>query len=183
LLLHQHLTQDDLDDRATLRRVEAEADAFASAFLLPRETFLADVRQMRDRNLSSFLRLKARWGVSAQAMIRRARDLGEISADLYVQLCRAATMRRWRGAKQEPGDELVPAIKPTLGARSIQLLADSGIVQQWQFADQLPMPPIVWLAVAGINLTGTRPPELDTIIPFPSLAASESDEQGFLFKD
>jgi Zn-dependent peptidase ImmA (M78 family)/DNA-binding XRE family transcriptional regulator len=168
LLFHQHLSQAEFDDKETLSRVEKEADAFASAFLLPRSTFLTDLEQIGDKSLTSFLRLKARWGVSAQAMIRRARDLKAIDEEHYIQLCRAASMRRWRGARREPGDELIPEIKPTLGPRAVQLLGDAGIMQRWQLAEQLPMPSVVWRAVANINLSEARLTELDIIVPFAS---------------
>jgi Zn-dependent peptidase ImmA (M78 family)/DNA-binding XRE family transcriptional regulator len=166
LLIHQHLTQEEFDAKDTLTRVEKEANAFASAFLLPRKTFLADLEMMSDKSLVSFLRLKSRWGVSAQAMIRRARELNAIDETHYTQLCRAAAMRRWRGAKKEPGDELVPEIKPTLGSKAITLLGQAGIMQRWQLMEELPMPSTVWRAVAGLNSADIRPAELDTIVPF-----------------
>lgn len=166
LLLHQHLTQEAFDDKDTLTRVEKEANAFASAFLLPRNTFLADLELLHDKSLTSFLRLKARWGVSAQAMVRRARDLNAIEEDVYTQLCRAASMRRWRGAKKEPGDELVPEIKPSLGTKAVALLGQAGVIQRWQLMEELPMPNCVWRAVAGLNPADVRPTELDTIVPF-----------------
>lgn len=171
LLIHQHLSQEEFEDTDTLRRIEREADAFASAFLLPKSTFTEDVQRMSEKSLSSFLRLKARWGVSAQAMMYRARDLKLIGEETYTQLCKAAAMRRWRGAKQEPGDDLVPEIKPTLGPRAVQMLADAGIVQQWQLLEQLPMPTVVWRSVANIDPVQSFPAELETIVPFPAQGA------------
>lgn len=60
---------------------ERQAHQFASAFLLPRETF--GVECPRRLSLPHFRELKARWKVSLAAMIRRARDLGCISDASY----------------------------------------------------------------------------------------------------
>lgn len=62
---------------------EAEADRFASELLMPR----ADIAtQLRDVTLAQLARLKPEWGVSMAALLRRARDLGQISDFQYRRL-------------------------------------------------------------------------------------------------
>ncbi len=39
MLLHQYITQDDINDKKILDKIEKEADMFAGAFLLPAKSF------------------------------------------------------------------------------------------------------------------------------------------------
>jgi Zn-dependent peptidase ImmA (M78 family) len=74
---------------------------FASAFLLPRPTVLREVGQRRRAlPVRELFRLKALFGVSAQAVAYRCRDLGIISEPVFVSIFRDFGRRQWR--KQEP---------------------------------------------------------------------------------
>jgi Zn-dependent peptidase ImmA (M78 family)/DNA-binding XRE family transcriptional regulator len=77
---------------------EEEAWSFASAFLMPRDDIRSELRQCK--SLGDFLRLKPRWRVSAQALIRRAFDLEIISKSTYTRLSKEVTVRGMR--RQEP---------------------------------------------------------------------------------
>lgn len=60
--------------------MEAEADQFAAEFLMPAE----DIRpELDDVRLETLAILKRRWGVSMQALARRAFTLGTITRDQY----------------------------------------------------------------------------------------------------
>jgi hypothetical protein len=75
-----------------------EANRFATALLVPRQRVLGDVSdslQLRD-----YARLKATWGVSIQALIMRAHDLGVISATRKRSLLVQLSAKGWR--KSEP---------------------------------------------------------------------------------
>jgi Zn-dependent peptidase ImmA (M78 family) len=86
---------------------ESEADAFASAFLLPKEPMLDELSP--GLTLAGYARVKARWGVSIQAIIRRSFDLGVIDKDRYRSLQVQVSSRGWR--TQEPVD--VPREEPS----------------------------------------------------------------------
>lgn len=68
LVLHHHTT--DL----TTAEIEKQANRFASAFLLPATAFRDECPDTPD--FRKLYQLKARWGVSIQAMIYRGGDLG-----------------------------------------------------------------------------------------------------------
>lgn len=91
-----------------VRAAEREADTFAGAFLMPREPFLDDLRGM-PATLSTFLRLKPRWGASIQAMIMRGAALGRISEWQQRNLFTQLSAKGWRTAEpihlapEEPG--------------------------------------------------------------------------------
>lgn len=59
---------------------ESEADRFAAELLMPRADIIG---QLRDVTLAKLARLKQEWGVSMAALLRRARDLGQITDATY----------------------------------------------------------------------------------------------------
>ncbi len=81
---------------------EAFADAFASAFLMPRDTFSKMFGWRRSRvSLSELLPVKAYFGVSIAALMYRARVLELISESSFRQFCIVRNKLGWR--KKEPG--------------------------------------------------------------------------------
>lgn len=122
LILHKGIDRSTDPDRYKL--MEAQAHKFAGAFLLPAETFAADVRT--PVTLDSLLLLKQRWGVSVAAMIMRLESLKIIDADTKMVLFKRRSAR-W-GAKSEPGDDTRTPEQPRLLKRTIELLSSSGVM-------------------------------------------------------
>lgn len=84
--------------------VEADANAFAAEFLMPREEILHQLRNLTTGRLHDLKRL---WGVSMQALIERAYNLGTISMRDRTNLYKRFSTYGWR--KQEPlSEELAP---------------------------------------------------------------------------
>lgn len=79
---------------------EKEAHRFAGAFLYPREAAERDISE--SLSLNGYARIKARWGVSIQALISRGRDLQLISPGRQRSLMIQVSSRGWR--KSEPVD-------------------------------------------------------------------------------
>ena len=73
---------------------ERQANMFASAFLLPRDSFSKDVSQY-PTDLKFYLFLKKKWKVSVQAMMYRARQLDIISANQYQYMMRQVSKNGW----------------------------------------------------------------------------------------
>jgi Zn-dependent peptidase ImmA (M78 family) len=88
--------------------LEREADAFAAEFLLPSETMAGILDQ--SLNLTFAARLKLTWGVSMQAVVRRARDIGSISERRYRYLFEQIGKLGWR--KREPANLDIPVEQP-----------------------------------------------------------------------
>ena len=80
---------------------EKQANMFASALLLPRETFSGMVSAYPN-NIDYYKVLKEKWKVSMQAMMYRARQLDIITANQFQYMMRIMSKNRWR--VQEPGD-------------------------------------------------------------------------------
>ena len=106
------------------KQIESEANQFASAFLLPAETFSRDVSIM-PTNLNHYLFLKKKWHVSVGAMVRRAYSLNIITSAQYTTLQRKMSSQGWRTV--EPYDESFSPTKPVLLSEAIKVLLDNNI--------------------------------------------------------
>lgn len=101
---------------------EKQANFFASALLLPRETFTRSVSAY-PTNVDYYKSLKKKWKVSMQAMMYRARQLGIITDNQFQYMMRTVSKNGWR--TKEPGD--VPGqIRDTIFQGAIDLLFDGG---------------------------------------------------------
>lgn len=105
----------------THRRVSAKPrfrpHRFASAFLLPRPSLLAELPP--SPNLALLVELKRRWKVSVQALLRRGKDLGVYSDPSYRRSYQQLGARGWR--TNEPGD-VGPAEQPELLGRAVAMM-------------------------------------------------------------
>lgn len=93
--------------------LERQANRFASAFLLPRESFLVECPRWLD--WEHFYELKRRWKVSVAALVKRAYDLGRLSEPTYR---RAYMHLNKTGERQQERDE-PPVEMPTLLGNAI----------------------------------------------------------------
>lgn len=108
LVLHQEFETDD-------HRLEEQANQFAIAFLLPRVAFIREFPKYNRLDWIELFQMKNRWGVSLQAIIRRAYDLRILSAVQYRNANVYISRNGWRTC--EPGEEgilsEIPEIIPT----------------------------------------------------------------------
>lgn len=110
LLLHP-------DPLPGLGGAELEAHRFASAFLLPRVSIMAELPP--SPSLARLLELKHRWRVSVQVLLRRGFDLGLYSEAAYRRAYQQIGRRGWR--TEEPGD-VGPPEQPRLVKRAVDML-------------------------------------------------------------
>lgn len=101
ILLHPWSESLDLISKEEFKSREDQANRFASAFLLPQESFFQDV-QAYPTDLNYYLHLKKRWHCSMQAMIYRAHQLKAITDNQYQYMMRQISKKGWR--VNEPGD-------------------------------------------------------------------------------
>jgi Zn-dependent peptidase ImmA (M78 family) len=87
LVLHHHGPPQGRD-------AEREADAFASAFLMPTSSVIAHT--VRNPSLSLLIKLKRIWTVSVAALNRRLHDVGMTSAWHYRTLCIEISKKGYR---------------------------------------------------------------------------------------
>jgi Zn-dependent peptidase ImmA (M78 family)/transcriptional regulator with XRE-family HTH domain len=135
ILLHQKITQDHLNNRATYKKLEKQADEFASCMLLPERDFLDELYAP---TLDGMLTLKERWGVSVGAMIMRCRWLDLLDDNSAKRMWMNYTRRGWR--KGEPFDTKMDKEVPYLIRRSFEMLLSEKVQSVADIRDALPFP-------------------------------------------
>jgi transcriptional regulator with XRE-family HTH domain len=94
---------------------EDEASYFASAFLFPEQDARAAIDERM--TLAEFTSIKAGWGISIAAIVRRARDLGIISPERYRSMQIQINRYHWRHKEPVVVNEERPIyFKQLLGA-------------------------------------------------------------------
>ena len=153
IILHSNveITADNLN------RIERQADRFASAFLLPQETFS---REVLGTSLNHFLFLKEKWGVSIAAMAYRCKDLGIINSNQFSYIMRQMNIQKIR--KREPLDDKFQVRAPSILGESVKMLIDKGVQAKADIEEALA------LNLADIEkLCGLPSGYLDTrVVPF-----------------
>jgi Zn-dependent peptidase ImmA (M78 family)/DNA-binding XRE family transcriptional regulator len=119
LLLHRDIAQEDISDKKTRDRLEREANCFAGAFLLPRDSLLREFYSTRVGHIKG---LKARWRVSMQALAHRAKDLDIIDEDQYISFRKQISFHHW--TRIEPLDGEIPLEQPMLLLKSWNAFAE-----------------------------------------------------------
>ncbi len=140
----------------TLPKLERQANYFAGAFLLPRETF---AREVVSTSIHYFLKLKEHWRVSVQAMVYRCKELDLLNKSQVDYLWRQMTARGMR--KLEPLDTAFETEKPTILASALNMLVEHGVQTRAQIRDALNLNPSDLESICG-----TAPGFLDeTVVP------------------
>jgi Zn-dependent peptidase ImmA (M78 family)/transcriptional regulator with XRE-family HTH domain len=128
---------------------ESEANNFASAFLLPRSAFIKEFPKTRNIDWPLILEMKKRWGVSIQAIIRRAYDLGILSPVQYRNAYVYISRMQWR--KNEPCEP--PFEAPEIIPASIKYLQEEEGVSLADLADALHVTPEILIALGVVDST------------------------------
>lgn len=119
-----HTWGDDNEDisKDEFNMREKQANMFASALLLPKETFSKSVSAY-PTNIDYYIALKKKWKVSMQAMMYRTRQLDIISANQFQYMMRVMSKNRYR--THEPGDK-PGEIGDTIFQAALDMLFEGG---------------------------------------------------------
>ncbi|WP_439273527.1 helix-turn-helix domain-containing protein [Pseudochrobactrum sp. HB0163] len=159
LCLHKWVGAEEIEDKDRLKRIEREADKFASAFLLPRQSFPNEVYSSR---LDGFVNLKARWKVSIQAMIYRSKDLGLFDDRQVTNLYKQISFKKWRTTEPlDIGSNAIPFEEPLLLKKIAELVFESGRYSKHQFKADVALSNADMQKIIGIQF----PPTDEKIIP------------------
>jgi Zn-dependent peptidase ImmA (M78 family)/DNA-binding XRE family transcriptional regulator len=135
ILFHKNVTQDQLNNRATYKVIEKQADLFASFMLLPERDF---IDELYAPTLDGFLSLKERWGVSVGAMMMRCAAMELIDDFAAKRMWMNYTRRGWR--KGEPFDGKMEKETPHLIRRSFEMLLEEKVQTLADIRNALPFP-------------------------------------------
>lgn len=145
------------------REVEREADLFASAFLVPREDFVAHVPRVG--SLEQLIFSKARWGVSVAALARAAYDTGLVSDWHYRDLCKEMSCRGYRTEEPSPRER----DQSLLWKKVLETLWQDRITKD-HIADELGLPTDEISSLVG-GLLGDNDDQPQSSRKYPSLRA------------
>lgn len=109
LVMHQPL-------RTTVAQIESEAYQFAAEFLMPETAMRREIVPPFDLDL--FATLKPHWGVSIQALIRRAKELEIITSRKYAYSFQQLSALGWRTS--EPHNDAISIERP----RAVRKIAE-----------------------------------------------------------
>jgi Zn-dependent peptidase ImmA (M78 family)/transcriptional regulator with XRE-family HTH domain len=115
-------------------KIEKQANRFAGALLLPRETF---AKEVLGTSIGYFKYLKERWGVAISAMVYRCKELGVLSKSQQAYLMRQ--MNYLRIKEVEPLDDQFPVGDPSVLAESLQMLINNGVQTKSQMEQAIPI--------------------------------------------
>lgn len=109
-------------DSVDYRKMENQANVFASNFLLPATKFRKDISS-KVTDLDYYLTLKRKWKVSIASMIYRANDLGLLTPNEFRHLQKKISYRKWR--KNEPLDAESTLMQPVAMRQAYDLISGS----------------------------------------------------------
>jgi Zn-dependent peptidase ImmA (M78 family)/transcriptional regulator with XRE-family HTH domain len=147
LVLHRWVGADEIESKERLKEIEAEADRFAGAFLLPRKSFPNEVYSPR---LMAFQDLKLRWKVSIQAMIYRCKHLGIFDDQQITNLYKQISFKGWRKMEPYDGPSGLPLEQPMLLRRISELVVEKGKRQKDDIINALSISPSMIEQLAGL---------------------------------
>lgn len=124
ILLHPWSENIEELSKQEFKERESQANKFAGAFLLPKDSFGNDISHYPTK-LDYYVHLKSKWNVSIQAMVYRTHQLGIINTSQYQYLMRQISKRGWRF--NEPGDKPYTMGK-TLLQEAVELLFSEGVL-------------------------------------------------------
>ncbi|WP_277355181.1 helix-turn-helix domain-containing protein [Leptospira meyeri] len=118
LVLHKNLSLNLINDSIAFKRIEEQADAFASAFLMPKENIFSKVKP--SFGIDDLMKLKKVWGASVQAIIMRANKLGIFNDNKKTYLFKKLNYLGLN--RRDPIDDLIKTESPSLLKESINKL-------------------------------------------------------------
>jgi Zn-dependent peptidase ImmA (M78 family)/DNA-binding XRE family transcriptional regulator len=117
---------------------EAAAYRFAGAFLVPESVARFELGDRRQTlSLHELHLLKHKYGLSMQAWIYRAKDLGVLSESAATQLFREFRRKGWH--REEPGDQIPPE-EPERMKRLVLRAVAEDLISRSRVAELLGMP-------------------------------------------
>lgn len=144
LLLHSDV---EITNKLILKQIESEANYFAGAFLLPRESFGSEAISMTSMN--HFVSLKSRWKVSIAAMIHRCHSIGGISENQNSYLWRQLNAKGWRF--KEPLDDEIEVEKPILLEKAVNMLLQHEVCTPSEIIEYLHLNPQDIVSICGLS--------------------------------
>lgn len=148
LCLHRWIGEEEIENRDRLKEIEAEANRFAGAFLLPRKSFPNEVYTPR---AEAFIDLKARWKVAIQAMVYRCKDLHIFDERQVTNLYKQISYKKWRTREPLDGPGGLELEQPALLKQVARLVFESGRMEPDDVVAELALSVEMLSQMIGVN--------------------------------
>jgi len=162
LVLHQGIGQEEVENPKVLKKIENEANRFAGALLLPRQSFPNEVFTTR---LDAFVELKRRWRVAIQAMVYRCKDLGIFDEYQITNLYKQISARKWRTREPLDDPDALPGERPRTLRRAVSLAVSAGRKRSDDIPTELGLAPSTIEGLCDLEPGMLAPPEPESIEP------------------
>jgi len=120
-------------DNYEYRLMEKQANAFASAFLLPRNSFIENIKNVN--SLEEVFEKKKQWFASGSAIIQRMKQLSLITENDYIKYQKQISYKRYRKSEPYDNDLNYPVQCPTLLNQATKLIVNSGLMKSYEIPD------------------------------------------------
>jgi Zn-dependent peptidase ImmA (M78 family) len=149
IVLHRLADETDFERPEQHKRLEAQANRFAQAFLFPARAYSREVPNIR---FDYLIELKRRWKVSMQAIVMRGKALGIVD-DYQVGYFYRQLAERGFSRTHEPLDSELPMESPALFFRATQMLNEQGGVSLLDLVDDATLAVQDFCMLTGIDPT------------------------------
>lgn len=145
MMLHRGIPGIDAVSSDVRKVIESQGHRFAGALLLPEGPFRDSLIGL---SLEDFKMAKSTWGVSIQAMVRRAYDIGLLDESQYTSRQVAISRKRWRKSEPYDGERMPEA--PTLLRTCVSLAVREGLLDVKALMARCGVPVDVFEDVIGV---------------------------------
>ncbi|RHD89898.1 ImmA/IrrE family metallo-endopeptidase [Agathobacter rectalis] len=133
-----HLLLDDFYDIEGMSKIEYKEmedtmNRFAGALLVPEELYRMDLQTNAKTELNFYIQMKKKYGVSAAALIVRARQLEEITINQYQYLMKQLSQKGYR--KCEPYDKETKQMQPRYLKEAMRMIIEEDKVTGTEFLE------------------------------------------------
>jgi len=146
ILLHQSVSEEDLEDESIFAELEEQAHYFASSLLLPEKGITNDLWAP---TLKCMEGVKKKWNISIQAIMRRSLELGLITLAQFGYLNIALSRKGWRTV--EPFDDVIPTEYPRLFSQSLERINTDHGISATDVRDHLQLPSVIAAELCSVE--------------------------------
>lgn len=145
LVMHRAVEDDYIEDPSLFKLVEAQANYFASCFLMPASTF---GREYYSSNIDSLIKLKKRWLTSISAIAIRSYNLNLINDNQKVYIFQQIAPYK----RREPLDDILVREEPRLINKIVNLIDSHDILSKRELYEKLGLPNNDFLTMTKLSL-------------------------------
>jgi Zn-dependent peptidase ImmA (M78 family)/transcriptional regulator with XRE-family HTH domain len=157
LILHQTLTNEELENKETLDRIESQAWHFAGCFLMPQSTISNEVYST---NIDNLTLVKSRWLVSIGMILQRVLKIKLISEHQYVRARQKLASLNY--LKKEPLDDEIPHEESKFFTKLMEFLDENNLSDRDNIYFSLGLPDDIMSQTLGVRVE--KAPVFDNVV-------------------